>query len=108
MGRFQFASVMDTDERGILRMPLYTHHDFFIADPSKLKMGMLVIEMKDAAGDDATEALLRAINDDGRVYLTQTRHRGRFVIRVQVGPFDTTRDDVMQVATVVAALVPRA
>lgn len=59
------------------------------------------------AGDGATEALLRAINDDGRIYLTQTRHAGRFVIRVQVGPFDTTLADVMAVADVVAALAPR-
>jgi aromatic-L-amino-acid/L-tryptophan decarboxylase len=46
----------------------------------------------------ATRALLARINDDGRVYLTQTVHRGRFVIRVQVGQFDTTREDVMTVA----------
>ena len=59
------------------------------------------------AGDDATEALLRRINDDGRVYLTQTRHRGRFVIRVQVGQFDCTREDVMAVAEVVRELADR-
>ncbi len=58
-----------------------------------------------AAGDAATEALLGRINDDGRVYLTQTRHGGRFVIRVQVGQFDCTRDDVMTVAEVLRALV---
>jgi aromatic-L-amino-acid/L-tryptophan decarboxylase len=57
-----------------------------------------------AAGDEATEALLERINDDGRVYLTQTRHGGRFVIRVQVGPFDCTRDDVLTVAEVVHEL----
>jgi len=58
-----------------------------------------------ALGDDvATERLLNRINDDGRVYLTQTRHRGRYVIRVQVGQFDCTRDDVMTVATVVREL----
>ena len=54
-----------------------------------------------AAKDDAaTEALLVRINDDGRVYLTQTRHEGRYAIRVQVGQFDCTRDDVMMVAQV--------
>ncbi|MEZ5816179.1 MAG: pyridoxal-dependent decarboxylase [Hyphomicrobiaceae bacterium] len=59
-----------------------------------------------ALGDDAaTEALLTRINDDGRVYLTQTRHKGRYVIRVQVGQFDCTRDDVMTVATVVQEMV---
>ena len=53
-------------------------------------------------GDAATEALLARINDDGRLYLTQTRHQGRFVIRVQVGQFDCRRDDVMKIPTVVA------
>jgi len=56
------------------------------------------------AGDGATEDLLTRINDDGRVYLTQTRHAGRYVIRVQVGQFDCTRDDVMKVAEVVRDL----
>ncbi|MFQ6546844.1 pyridoxal phosphate-dependent decarboxylase family protein [Aestuariibius sp. 2305UL40-4] len=54
--------------------------------------------------DAATEALLTRINDDGRIYLTQTRHEGRFVIRVQVGQFDCTRDDVMTVAQVLRDL----
>lgn len=52
------------------------------------------------AGDAATERLFTAINDDGRIYLTQTRHQGRFVIRLQVGQFDCTRDDVMAVLEV--------
>jgi aromatic-L-amino-acid/L-tryptophan decarboxylase len=60
-----------------------------------------------AAGDAATENLLARINDDGRVYLTQTRHDGRFVIRVQVGPFDCTREDVMCVLEVLRDLVSR-
>jgi len=57
-----------------------------------------------AEGDAATEALLARINDDGRVYLTQTRHAGRFVIRVQVGSFDCTEADVMTVHDVVAEM----
>ncbi len=55
--------------------------------------------------DAATEALLTAINDDGRIYLTQTRHQGRFVIRVQVGQFDCTAQDVQMVETVVRDLL---
>ena len=57
------------------------------------------------AGDTATEALLTRINDDGRVYLTQTRHQGRYVIRVQVGQFDCTAADVAMIATVVAEFI---
>ncbi len=57
------------------------------------------------ASDAATEALLTRINDDGRIYLTQTRHQGRFVIRVQVGQFDCTAQDVAMVETVVRALI---
>ncbi len=55
-------------------------------------------------GDAATESLLGRINDDGRVYLTQTQHLGRYVIRVQVGQFDCTAQDVAMIASVVAAL----
>lgn len=51
-----------------------------------------------------TEALLARINDDGRIYVTPTRHGGRSVIRVQVGQFDCTRDDVMTAAEVLRDL----
>jgi aromatic-L-amino-acid/L-tryptophan decarboxylase len=57
------------------------------------------------ADDVATERLLNRINDEGRVYLTQTRHAGRYVIRVQVGSFACTRDDVMMISQVVAELM---
>ncbi len=54
--------------------------------------------------DAQTEQLLRRINNDGRIYLTQTRHDGRFVIRVQVGQFDCTRADVRVVLDVLRDL----
>ena len=54
--------------------------------------------------DAETENLLARINDDGRVYLTQTRQNAAFVIRMQVGQFDCTRDDVMMVPTVLKDL----
>ena len=53
-------------------------------------------------GDVKTVGVL---NDDGRIYLTQTRHEGRYVIRVQVGQFDCTRADVMMIPQVVAELI---
>jgi aromatic-L-amino-acid decarboxylase len=59
-----------------------------------------------ALEDDAkTESLLNKINDDGRIYLTQTKHEGAYVIRVQVGQFDCMREDVMMIPQVVSELI---
>jgi aromatic-L-amino-acid decarboxylase len=53
-------------------------------------------------GDDAMQQrLVDAINDDGRIYITQGMHEGAKVIRFQVGQFDTTRDHVMMAAQVI-------
>jgi len=56
------------------------------------------------AGDEATAELLERINNDGRTYLTQTRHEDRYVIRFQVGQFDCTREDVMTAVEVIGEL----
>ena len=69
---------------------------------SEPRLSLFTFALKD---DAATEALLTRINDDGRIYLTQTRHKGAYVIRVQVGQFDCTRDDVMMIPQVVAELI---
>lgn len=62
----------------------------------------------DAAALDAHNlALVNAINDDGRTYLTQTRVDGRLVIRFQVGPFDTTEADVMTAIDVIVEMAAR-
>lgn len=54
---------------------------------------------------DALNAhLVERINDDGRIYLTQTHHDGRFVIRFQVGATTTSREDVMSALDVVREL----
>ena len=44
--------------------------------------------------DALNQRLINAINDDGRIYLTQTRIDGRFVIRFQAGAFTSTEEDV--------------
>jgi aromatic-L-amino-acid decarboxylase len=38
--------------------------------------------------------LVNAINDEGRIYLTQTRVDGRIAIRFQAGQFDATEQDI--------------
>ena len=38
--------------------------------------------------------LVNAINDDGRIYLTQTSHDGELVIRFVAGQFDTQESDI--------------
>ena len=73
-----------------------------IVTPPSLSLFTFALE----AGDAATEGLLARINDDGRIYLTQTKALGRYVIRVQVGQFDCTADDVAMIARVVAELKP--
>jgi len=48
--------------------------------------------------------LVNAVNDDGRIYLTQTRIDGALVIRFQAGQFDCTEQDVMMVHDVVTEI----
>ena len=58
--------------------------------------------------DDAAQiALVIAINDDGRIYLTQTRVDGQIVIRMQVGQFDCTAADVDMAHQVITELAER-
>ncbi len=53
-------------------------------------------------GDDNTQQrLVDAINNDGRIYITQGLHEGRKMIRFSVGQFDCTREDVMLAADVI-------
>ena len=55
-----------------------------------------------APGDDAAQQrLVDALNDDGRIYVTQGAFAGRKVIRFQVGQFETTEQDVMLAKTVI-------
>ncbi|MEM7464908.1 MAG: pyridoxal-dependent decarboxylase, partial [Pseudomonadota bacterium] len=51
--------------------------------------------------DEAQQRLVDALNDDGRIYLTQGAFDGRKIIRFQVGQFDTTREDVLMAPEVI-------
>ena len=54
--------------------------------------------------DSLNLALVNAINDDGRIYLTQTRVDGDLVIRFQAGQFETTEGDVMMAHDVITEI----
>ena len=54
--------------------------------------------------DTLNQRLLQRINDDGRLYLTQTQHGGRFVIRFVVGQTSTAREDVLTAWNVIQEL----
>ena len=60
--------------------------------------------------DEHNLALVNAINDDGRIYLTQTRVDGRVAIRFQAGQFETEERDIdtaFDVITEIAAACRR-
>ncbi|MEM8930023.1 MAG: pyridoxal-dependent decarboxylase [Acidobacteriota bacterium] len=92
-----------------LAAKLDAHPDFTITTPCRFSLFTFqhtpAGSVEDA--DAATASLLERVNGDGRVYLTQTSHEGRFVIRMQAGQFDCTRDDVMMVYEVLTELADR-
>ena len=51
--------------------------------------------------------LVNAINDDGRIYLTQSKVDGETVIRFQAGSFDMTEDDAHMAFTVITEIARR-
>ncbi|CAN7582497.1 pyridoxal phosphate-dependent decarboxylase family protein [Rhizobium sp. LjRoot254] len=64
---------------------------------------------KGAGDPDAHNlALVNAINDDGRIYLTQTRVDGAIVIRFQAGQFDMTEGDAKTAVDVIIEVSRRA
>ena len=57
--------------------------------------------------DEHNLALVAAINDDGRIYVTQTRVGGKIAIRFQAGQFEATRADVLSAFDVIAECAAR-
>jgi aromatic-L-amino-acid decarboxylase len=81
--------------------------DFRLTTPCRLSLFTFQHAPEGESPDAATERLIQRVNDDGRIYLNQTTHDGRFVIRFQVGQFDCTRDDVMQAVDVLREVAAR-
>lgn len=58
-----------------------------------------------AGCDDAAQiAFVNRINDDGRIYITQTQVDGQIAVRFQIGQFDVTQDDVQCACQVLCEL----
>ena len=84
---------------------LGSHKDFEIVTPPVLSLFSFRHRSRGDA-DAHNIALVNAINDDGRIYLTQTRVDGHVAIRFQAGQFDMTEEDAttaFEVITEVAA-----
>jgi len=87
-----------------LEEKLAAHPDFTIVTASRLALFTFQFAPDEGDANAMTEDLLRKVNDDGRIYLTQTEHEGQFVIRMTAGHFDCTRADVMSVYDVLTEL----
>ena len=75
---------------------LGAERDFEITTAPILSLFSFRYKPDDAGADlDALNLrLVDAINDDGRIYLTQTSHDGRLVVRFVAGQFDAQESDV--------------
>jgi aromatic-L-amino-acid decarboxylase len=87
-----------------LEAKLRAHPDFTITTDSRLALFTFQHTPPNADPNQASAALLQRINDDGRIYLTQTLHLGAYVIRFSAGQFDCTHDDVMMAYDVITEL----
>jgi aromatic-L-amino-acid/L-tryptophan decarboxylase len=86
--------------------------DFRIVTEPMLSLFSFRHEPKCAADLDAHNlALVKAINDDGRIYLTQSRLDGHAIIRFQCGSFDMREEDIdvayQAIVDIAARLVPK-
>jgi aromatic-L-amino-acid decarboxylase len=53
-----------------------------------------VVSFRLDASDDANERLLRRVNASGEIFISHARREGRYALRLAVGNFRTTEDDV--------------
>jgi aromatic-L-amino-acid/L-tryptophan decarboxylase len=78
--------------------------DFEIVTPPMWSLFTFRFVPEGGDPDALNQRLLDAINDDGRIYLTQTRVDGDLVIRFQAGQFETTQEDVMMAYDVITGV----
>ncbi|WP_298675841.1 pyridoxal-dependent decarboxylase [uncultured Lentibacter sp.] len=79
--------------------------DFEIITPPVLSLFTFRYAPRGASDlDTLNQRLVDTVNDDGRIYITQTRTQGALVIRFQAGQFDATRDDVVMAYDVITEL----
>jgi len=82
--------------------------DFRVVTGPMLSLFSFRHEPKNIADLDAHNLrLLAAINDDGRIYLTQTKVDGQTVIRFQAGSFDLTEADTETAFDVIVEIARR-
>ena len=67
-------------------------------------LSLFTFRLKGENCDARNQALVDRINDDGRIYLTQTLVNGAKAIRFQVGQFDCTEEDVETAFDVITEL----
>lgn len=97
----RLAGILDEEpDFAVVTAPVLSLFTFRYAPPG----------LPEAELDALNARLVQALNDDGRIYLTQTVHEGRLVIRFSVGQTDTTWEDVRLAGDVireVARALPR-
>ncbi len=80
-----------------LEAEMRAHPDFELMAPRSLSLINFRYAPAGAEGlDELNERLLHALNDEGRIYLTQNRVRGAYAIRVSIGQTTTERVHVEQ------------
>ena len=85
-----------------------SHPDFELMAPRSLALLNFRYAPAGASGLDAlNNRLLHAINDEGRIYLTQNRVRGAYAIRVSIGQTGTQRIHVEQAWDAIRAAAAR-
>ncbi len=80
---------------------------FELMAPHPLSLVCFRLRGEGADTDAATEALLRRLNDSGAVYLTHTRVRGRYTLRLAIGGTLTERRHVAAAWDLIRTLAPR-